>query len=251
MSWQDGKLELRDLDGVPELKISEQLQRDVWGEDDPADNSDLMLAIQHEGGLVAGAFVDGQMLGFLLGFPTSDPRVQHSHRLAVHPGSRGMGLGLKLKWYQRDWCLARGITTVRWTFDPVRRINAGLNIARLGATVDIYHTDYYGKMEGINSGLPSDRIVADWHLSAPHVACLAQGVKTAPTDMIGDDVLRIAIPPDFDALMSDNLKTAVAERLRVRDSLTAAFAKGYRIIGFNPESCEYLLGKSAFLPQRD
>ncbi|MCX8955631.1 GNAT family N-acetyltransferase, partial [Ruegeria sp. NA] len=82
----------------------------------PSDNSDIMLAIQQEGGLVAGAFKDRRMLGFLFGFPTSHPDAQHSHRLAVHPDSRGMGLGAKLKWYQRDWCLQRGINVVRWTY---------------------------------------------------------------------------------------------------------------------------------------
>lgn len=68
-------LVLRELDGVDELKRSEAFQREVWGADDPPDNSDLMLAIQHEGGLVAGAFLGGRMLGFLFGFPTSDPQI--------------------------------------------------------------------------------------------------------------------------------------------------------------------------------
>lgn len=241
MSQQAGELVLRELDGVFELKQSEQFQRTVWGEDDPADNSDLMLAIQHEGGLVAGAFVDGRMLGFLFGFPTSDPNAQHSHRLAVHPDSRGLGLGLKLKWYQRDWCLARGISTIRWTYDPVRRINANLNIARLGATASIYHPDYYGKMEGINAGVASDRIVADWDLTSSHVTQLAQGARTSSCDTASDNALRIAIPLNFSELLANDLETAIGERLRIRDALTAAFAKGYRISGFNSECNEYVL----------
>ena len=55
------EVELRELDGVAELKRAEDFQRAVWGADDPADNSDLMLAIQHEGGLVAGAFVEASV----------------------------------------------------------------------------------------------------------------------------------------------------------------------------------------------
>lgn len=45
---------IRELQSVSEPKQSEQLQRDVWGEADLPDNSDILLAIQHEGGLVAG-----------------------------------------------------------------------------------------------------------------------------------------------------------------------------------------------------
>ncbi|WP_281967812.1 GNAT family N-acetyltransferase [Roseovarius nanhaiticus] len=228
---------LRELDGVAELKGAEEFQRTVWGADDPADNSDLMLAIQHEGGLVAGAFVEGRMLGFLFGFPTTDSKVQHSHRLAVHPDSRGLGLGARLKWYQRDWCLARGITSVRWTFDPLRRINANLNIARLGATANVYLPDYYGKMEGINAGVASDRIVADWALLGKRVTRLADGTSTETES--NRAAVRIAIPRDFDAILSDDLDHAISERQRVREEMVAAFAGGYRITNFDAAASVY------------
>lgn len=224
-------VELRELDGVAELKRAEDFQRAVWGADDPADNSDLMLAIQHEGGLVAGAFVEGRMLGFLFGFPTKDPQVQHSHRLAVTPDSRGLGLGARLKWYQRDWCLARGITSVRWTFDPLRRVNANLNIARLGATADTYLLDYYGKMEGINAGVASDRIVADWTLESKRVTGLAKGLGVESEDKTV--ALHIKIPENIGDLLSNDLDLALSERKRVRDEMTTAFGKGCWITGFN------------------
>ena len=239
MSQHD--LIIRELNSVAELKRSEAFQREVWGEDDPADNSDIMLALQHEGGLVAGAFVDGRMLGFLFGFPTSQPDVQHSHRLAVHPDSQGMGLGAKLKWYQRDWCLARAITTVRWTYDPLRRINAGLNIAKLGATAGTYYQDYYGKMEGINAGVASDRLLADWHLNASAVVQRAQNPNVAPANGGDGNDMRVAIPTDFGAMLEHDLDGAIAERLRVRDVLTAAFADGLRISGFDTQHCAYVL----------
>lgn len=243
MNVQIPGLVLRELDGVAELKRSEDFQREVWGQDDPADNSDLMLAIQHEGGLVAGAFRDGRMLGFLFGFPTARACVQHSHRLAVHPDSRGLGLGARLKWFQRDWCLARGITLVRWTYDPLRRINAALNIAGLGATAGTYHESYYGPMEGINAGIPSDRLLVDWDLSAPRTEALAQGAEPAPPAS-GDDVVTVDIPKYLDRLLSTDLDTALSERLRVRLALTSAFAQGYRITGFDAGASRYLLTRS-------
>ena len=240
MSRPTSELTIRELISVEELKRSEELQREVWGEDDPADNSDLMLALQHAGGLVAGAFNEGRMLGFLLGFPTRQPEVQHSHRLAVHPECRGLGLGAKLKWYQRDWCLERGITTVRWTYDPLRRINANLNISRLGATAGIYYQDYYGNMKGISAGIASDRLLAEWHLMSPDVERRAQDQRGSTLPPAGDQ-LRVAIPADFGALLSNDPSSAIADHLRVREALMTAFASGLRITGFDTKTCEYLL----------
>jgi predicted GNAT superfamily acetyltransferase len=138
--------EIRDLSGMAEFRQAEALQNAVWGKEDTADPADLMMVIQAEGGLCAGAFLDGRLIGYVFGFPTRDAGVQHSHRLAVHPGARGLHLGSRLKWYQRDWCLARGIEHVRWTFDPLRGVNASLNIGALGAIVRTYYTDFYGRL---------------------------------------------------------------------------------------------------------
>lgn len=223
---------LRDLASLAEMKAAEEFQRTVWGKDDPADNADLMLAIQHEGGLVAGAFDGDRMVAFLFAFPTSDPTAQHSHRLGVHPGCQGQGLGLRMKLYQKDWCLARGITRVRWTYDPARRANAVLNIHRLGATANIYHRDYYGQMEGINAGMPSDRLLADWDLTRP-----------ANRELI--PVASVPIPADFARLVAEAPAQALSERLRLRDALEAAFADGLHIAGFDRTANAYLLARTA------
>lgn len=233
----DDGVVIRDLCGMGEFRQSEALQVAVWGAGDTPDPADLMMVIQAEGGLCAGAFRDEALLGYVFGFPTRDGSVQHSHRLAVLPQARGLHLGTRLKWYQRDWCLARGITHVRWTFDPLRRINASLNIAALGAVARIYHADYYGDMQGINAGLPSDRLLADWFLDSPRVTALAEG--RPPSGTAGGT--RIAIPTDFDTLVQSDPSRALAERLRLRTTLTSAFARGEAISGFDRTKGEYLL----------
>jgi len=220
-------LVLRELDGLPELKAAEAFQRRVWGEDDPADNSDLMLAIQHEGGLVGGAFDGTRMVGFIFGFPSSDSAAQHSHRLGVDPDMQGRGLGVRLKLFQKTWCLERGIRHVRWTYDPIRRPNAVLNIARLGATARTYYRDYYGNMEGINAGLPSDRLLAEWDLQADAV--------------VPEPVRRIVIPADFAGMQKTDPEAALAERLRVRSEIEAAFADRLQIAGFDTRAHAYLM----------
>nr|WP_321444225.1 GNAT family N-acetyltransferase [uncultured Cohaesibacter sp.] len=229
---------LRELSGIAEMQHSEAFQIEAWGEGEKPDNADILMALQSEGGLVAGAFRGDEMLGFLLGFPTVTPGLQHSHRLAVKPTLRGVGLGAKLKWFQRDWCLARGVTQVRWTYDPLRAVNAGLNIGVLGAVVRDYYVDYYGAMPGMNAGLPSDRIMAVWYLDSERVAARAKAEGAAPQDVATE---KVSIPRDIDALLAEDPDAALAERLRVRDALQMAFHSGRQIVGFDKASCSYHL----------
>ncbi len=228
----------RDLSGMAEMRMAEDLQRQVWGEGDLPDPADLMMVIQAEGGLVGGAFAEGRLLGYIFGFPTRDPQVQHSHRLAVAPRARGLGLGARLKLYQRDWCLARGITHVRWTFDPLRALNATLNIARLGAQSGTYLEDYYGEMAGINSGLASDRLLVDWDLAAAPVAALSQGKPPPRADACPLDLV---LPEDIETLAAQDPHRAQAQRLALRAALQAGFAEGRRIVGFDRAARVYLL----------
>jgi len=235
---------IRDLSGMEEFFKAEQLQRDVWGVDDTEDPADLMMVIQNEGGLVAGAFEGERLVGYVFGFPTRETTVQHSHRLAVHPDARGRSLALRLKRYQREWCLARGITLVRWTFDPLRHTNANLNIARLGAEVSTYHPDYYGVMKGINAGLPSDRLRADWHLASDRAKARAAWEPGQPKPSAPKDALPVTIPPDLDRLLGEDYQSALAARLNLRERLMQMFAEGYIIRDYDVAATSYLLSKA-------
>ena len=74
---------LRDLSGMGDFFLAEALQRDVWGQDDAADPADLMMVIQAEGGLAAGAFKGEALLGYVFGFATRTQNIQHSHRMRL------------------------------------------------------------------------------------------------------------------------------------------------------------------------
>ena len=231
---------VRELSGMAEFRAAEGLQREVWGKDDQPDPADLMMVIQAEGGLVGGAFSDGQLLGYVFGFPTRNPSIQHSHRLAVRSVARGNGLSVRLKRYQREWCLTRGITRVLWTFDPLRAANAVLNIHRLAATSNTYLENYYGEMEGINRGLVSDRLLVDWDLESAVVTALAQDGKRPVRPVTP---LLLSLPEDLEELA----KTAPAQardlRNQLRDLLQAAFADGQRIVDFDRNERRYLLAE--------
>ncbi|MBW6454343.1 MAG: GNAT family N-acetyltransferase [Trueperaceae bacterium] len=171
-------VQIRPLLTMDALRTCEDLQYRVWGYRDreivPAAQ---IRAALHAGALVAGAFVGREQVGFLYGFPAfaHEPGLRplglHSHMMAVVPEARGLGLGRRLKWYQRRWCLERGIDWVAWTFDPLQAGNARLNLEHLGVVVHEYHVDFYGVLGGVLSGeLPTDRFVGLWRLGSPRVA---------------------------------------------------------------------------------
>ena len=147
---------------------------------------------------------------------------------------------MRLKWFQRDWCLERGVTHVRWTYDALRAVNANLNIAKLGATARRYIPDYYGAMVGINAGVSSDRLLAEWDLASPRVAAAAAG---QPLPAIAGGMEEIAIPEDFAGLVLRDPALAETHRLASRPAFLNAFAAGWCITGFNAERCVYELTK--------
>ena len=218
----------RDLAGLSEFRAAQQMQQTVWGNDDQPDPYDLMMVVQSEGGICAGAFDGDRLVGYVFGFPTSEPRVQHSHRLAVLPEFRGAGIGAGLKLYQRQWCQARGISIMRWTYDPLVTRNANLNIAKLGAIGQRYLVNYYGAEGSYQAGVDSDRIVAELHIPA----------RPATTSQA-----HVTVPRDFDRLLRDDPDAAATARRETRQAMTALFDQGLVITGFDAGTGTYDFGQ--------
>lgn len=250
------KFIFRELQGIKEITASESLQKIVWESDNDFDNKDIIIAIQQAGGLVGGAFSeDTRMVGFILTIPSLELHVLHSHRLAVLPGFRNQHLGEKLKWFQRDWALARKIKSIQWTYDPLRTPNADLNIRRLGATANIYYEDYYGPMDGINSGIPSDRILAQWQIKSQRVIarCSSKHLQEQSFDIpcintlkgispneerldIQEPLVRMNIPDDIGTLITLDKDLALTWRLHIRRLLKSYFSRGYVITEFTRQN---------------
>src|SRR2546428_5653023 len=168
---------LRPLTSVADADRVLSVMIATWGEHQLLPR-EMILALAECGNVPYGAFDGGELIGYVLGWAAVDPAEglhMHSHMLATIPDRRHGGVGYALKLAQRALCLDRGITLVRWTFDPLLSRNAYLNLAKLGATADRFLPNFYGEMTDVlNAGERSDRLVVRWDLeqeaSGPAVA---------------------------------------------------------------------------------
>lgn len=232
MSRSLDDLDFRDLRSPDQLAVLPPFERRIWGSTTDLVSLNMLVALISEGGVAIGAFDGDAIVGAVFGFPTHEPTVLHSHYMAVDPGWRRCGLGVELKQRQRTWCLDRGITAMRWTYDPLQLANAHLNLVALGAAGVAYHENHYGTLGGINGDLPSDRVTVRWDL-------LSQGAdRPAPT-------MSIVVPPvTADDIAASN-EAALAARLTVRAELAERLGAGWQLVGVDRDTRRYDLAPSS------
>lgn len=261
---------IRLLDTPEDIRLVEQLQREVW----PGSETDvvplhMLITAVHNGGLLLGAFKEEKIIGFVFGFPgleeTPDgPRAKHcSHMMGIHPEHRDGGIGFALKRAQWQMVRHQGLDHITWTYDPLLSRNAHLNIAKLGAVCTTYRRSEYGEMrDGLNAGLPSDRFQVDWWLNTQRVQ-RRLGKRARPTLKLThvtqsglhpfyalhwstdnlprppehippfeDRLLLAEIPSDFLDLKSRDFALARDWRFFSRELFETAFAKNFILTDF-------------------
>ncbi|WP_244409928.1 GNAT family N-acetyltransferase [Streptomyces albofaciens] len=159
---------VRELHRMEDFEAVSLLYAGIWGSEPGSSpiSAEVMRALSHAGNYVAGAYEGGRLVGASVAF-LGDPigTGLHSH---ITGAVMGRGVGLALKSHQRQWALARRLTRITWTYDPLIRRNAYFNLVKLGARPEEYLTSFYGAMDdAINGGDESDRVLAAWDLTAP------------------------------------------------------------------------------------
>jgi predicted GNAT superfamily acetyltransferase len=140
-------------------------------------------------------------------------------------------LGARLKLEQRLEALARGIRHMEWTFDPLEIKNAYLNIHKLGAIVRGYEVNFYGVSSSrLQGGLPTDRLVAEWHLDSPRVRAILTGNPPA-SQRIEE---RIVVPASIYEWKASEAgrERAFAVLMANRRKFEQAFSQGLAVLGF-------------------
>jgi predicted GNAT superfamily acetyltransferase len=227
----DPAVTIRLCHSVEEFEQMVELEIRVWGfaERDVVPSQMYVVAAKI-GGQVLGAFVGNTIAGFALAYPgiRDGKPYLHSHMAAVLPEFRDLGIGRQLKLAQREDALARGIPLIEWTFDPLQTKNAYFNICRLGAVSRRYLADVYGSTSSpLHAGLPTDRLVAEWHLDSPRVVETLTGKIPARTTQT--ERVRIAVYDSSPEIVADL-------QAKTREQFQKLFAAGYSVTGFEREA---------------
>lgn len=243
------------LSDTIDLDVARWVCDEVWPSGTGATQiqPNLLRAMVHAGGYASIAFRDGSPVGAGIGFVGRHRTPQgwhdhlHSHMVAVLEGYRDQHIGVAIKQHQRLWCLEQGLDTIVWTFDPLVRRNARLNLIKLGIDVEGFEPNFYGEMDDdINRGDPTDRLFAWWRLNSERASNAAAG-KLAPVTVEqwkNSDMRVIELPADIVALRSSDPHSAEQWRFAVRRQLEQNLVEGYRIIGITTDDA-YLMERPA------
>ena len=257
-------LTFRPFSSLADYQACVELQRSTWGRNfsDVVPLSILKIT-QKAGGIAAGAFsLEGLLLGFVYGLTGYvDHRPFHwSHMLAIEPAARDLGLGTRLKLYQRELLLPQGVEEVRWTFDPLESRNAHLNFNHLGAEVAEYVEEMYAGEEGseLFRGIGTDRFILSWKIADERVARAlvdrragaAEPFREAPVanpgavagDLPQAPRVRIEIPENIQELKAERPDEGARWRESTRRAFQHYLGGGYRVEAFYRDAGQSFYG---------
>lgn len=227
----------------------------LWGI--PPVGLPVLVSLHRTGHYVAGAFVGADLVGVCVGILAADSQQSlHSHVTGVLPELAGHGVGAAIKLHQRAWCLERGITTIRWTFDPLVAGNAWFNFGRLGVTLEDYIVDFYGEAHGVRPERARDRVLVAWDLTRARGPVEAQS-EHVPLILEQDDAGRpsrlpvppgatrvaAAVPRHIEQIRESDPALRLEWRAALRDTLVGLLDQGWRVVGFSRDG-RYLVERS-------
>jgi predicted GNAT superfamily acetyltransferase len=214
-------ISIRPLLAHEELDGAVVLQRQIWGYHDlEVDSRTILTVATRFAGQVLGAFDQERLVGFSLAFASLPAGHLHSHRVGIHPDYQNRGIGRILKLAQRSDALARGIDVIQWTFDPLQARNAHFNLVRLGAFSRTYIPNLYGVTTSpLHRGLPTDRLLMEWHLQSDRVRRTLAGEQPPLNEGLREIRVSTSQPAD--------LRT----QTRTREQFQDYFQQGYVACG--------------------
>ena len=245
MNQHSRNILIRPCEGFDELSACVQLQIDVWGYGDrDVVPRRMFIVAQRIGGQVIGAFDvhragasvqgdAGNLVGFAMALPAlAEGRAYlHSHMLAVNPDYRDQGIGRRLKLYQREEALGRGIRRMEWTFDPLEIKNGFLNIKKLGVIVRRYAPNFYGVTSSpLHGSVPTDRLYAEWWLDSERVHAVLGGTPSLPPPVEQEITIPHEIAHWRHSVVEQERVRAIQERNR--EQFLQAFARDLAVVDF-------------------
>ncbi|MFI9455858.1 GNAT family N-acetyltransferase [Amycolatopsis sp. NPDC052450] len=253
-------VEIREIAEIAEMSAVAVMFETIWQTAPAARpvNAELLRALSVAGNYAAGAYVDSELVGACVGFFGNPGKSSlHSHIAGVTKAGACRGIGYALKLHQRAWTLAKNVSVIEWTFDPLVCRNAYFNLGKLGALPVRYLPDFYGPLDdGVNGSGATDRFLVSWELTSPVVRSAAVGepvladakallgngaavalsadAKGGPVSGAADaPTVLVAVPPDIEGLRRTDPGRAAAWQVAMRESLSGLMAAGGRVTGFD------------------
>jgi predicted GNAT superfamily acetyltransferase len=228
---------IKPLVSVDEQNLGRAVFDHTWAMDAGTEiTPNLLQAMVHSGAYLSGAFIGSECIGAAFAFPATTGGLHlHSHMTAVLPEYRDQGVGYALKIDQWIWAKKKNYSHLSWTFDPLVRRNAKLNLAKLGVDISAYHPNFYGDMpDALNAGDESDRLMVTWSTNKDTPKARELISNPEPNDIL------IEIPKDIVAIRSNNPSESMKWRRQVREQFMSAFEKNGKVVGFSTNS-EYVV----------
>jgi predicted GNAT superfamily acetyltransferase len=255
------EIDIRPLRTLDELRACVTLQRETWGNEftDVVPASILKVS-QRVGGVAAGAFDEkNHLLGFVYGLTgVENGRIVHwSDMLAVRPEARNLGLGRRLKEFQRRELQRLGGVMIYWTYDPLVARNAHLNFNVFGVRIHEYVEDMYGETESpLHRGIGTDRFIVAWpvadaemerRLAETHTAGANRDLTEAPILNAGNampsasvaSAARVEVPADINSMQEADREQAIRWRHSTRAAFRRALDAGLTVQGFVIDDCAH------------
>ena len=233
----NNSIQVRELKSLQDQDSGRKIFDLTWAMDAGTEiTPNLLQAMVHSGAYLSGAFIENKIVGAAFAFPATNNGLHlHSHMTAVLDEYRDKGVGYALKVDQWNWAKKQKYSHLSWTFDPLVRRNAKLNIVKLGVDISAYHPNFYGDMpDALNSGDESDRLMVSWSTDVDAPKARELNTNPEPSDVL------IEIPEDIVAIRSKNQREGMKWRRQVRKQFLAAFAKNGKVVGFSANN-EYVV----------
>jgi predicted GNAT superfamily acetyltransferase len=229
---------IRDCKSFADFAACIRMQREVW-QFSELDITPLrsFVITQNNGGFTLGAFAekDERLLGFAHALAAFDEKQQpfyYSQMLAVAPELHNAGIGMKLKFAQRQRALERDIPLMVWTFDPLQSRNAYLNLVKLAGVVRKYKVNFYGNQSSsvLHRGLDTDRLLVEWWVNSPRVRAIAEA--TGKIEPSSAPIATVEVPFDIEEMKIHRLAEAQEWQRQIRAAFARHLADGLYCAGF-------------------